>query len=133
MALLATGCGVRRSPLGDGGDPATADQDGGDELAPGDRDGGGDGGFAGLDGGGDKSLTPSCGQYRIPVTDQAPDVLVVLDKSGSMRESGHDRWGPSVAAVDGVVHSLPEVHFGLLTFPGDCASLPPDQQVACTA
>ncbi len=135
-AVLSTGCGVRRSSLGDGGEPATAeDEDGG----------GGDAGKTLLDagatnagdGGDDKAITTpsSCGDYRIPVSNQIPEVLVVLDKSGSMRDdAGVDRWAPSVAAVDGVTHSLPDVHFGLLTFPGDCASITdPNEQVLCMA
>jgi hypothetical protein len=134
LALLTAGCGVRRSPLGDGGEPTAVADDGGvDRLDPSDTDGGGGAASNGSDGGGDKSRPTSCGSYRIPVTNQTPEVLVVLDKSGSMREAGRDRWGPSVAAVDGVVHALPEVRFGLLTFPGDCSSLTnPDEQAACT-
>jgi hypothetical protein len=139
FVLTGASCGVHRNALGPDDDPA-ADSDGGEpraggatRLDPRSPDGGSS--SAGGDGGsGDKSGPRNCGLYQIPVTDQTPEVLVVLDKSGSMRGNGIDRWGPSVAAVDGVTHALPNVHFGLLTFPGDCSSLATsDEQFACSA
>lgn len=132
--LLWAGCGVRRSPLGPDGDPTSAPSDGGraGDAIPLDPTDGGNGGV-GLDGGSDKALLPpSCGSFRLPGASKSPDVLVVLDKSGSMRDEGHDRWAPSVAAIEGVVGALPEVQFGLLTFPDTCESLTsPEEQLAC--
>jgi hypothetical protein len=49
----------------------------------------------------------------------APDILIVLDRSGSMRNDGVDRWGPSVAGLKTITSSLQErVSFGLMAFPG---------------
>jgi Mg-chelatase subunit ChlD len=50
----------------------------------------------------------------------APDILIVLDRSGSMRNRGTDRWGPSVSALGTITSSLDEsVKFGLMVFPGE--------------
>jgi hypothetical protein len=49
----------------------------------------------------------------------SPDMLIVLDRSGSMRMGGVDRWGPSVAGLKTITASLQErVSFGLMAFPG---------------
>jgi hypothetical protein len=54
----------------------------------------------------------------------APHILIVLDRSGSMvglggaRNAGRNRWQPSVSAVQKVTSQLTEtVAFGLMTFP----------------
>ena len=45
-----------------------------------------------------------------------PDMLIVLDRSGSMGESG--RWEPSVSAVRSLTTQLQsKIHFGLALFP----------------
>jgi hypothetical protein len=49
----------------------------------------------------------------------SPDILIVLDRSGSMRMGGVDRWGPSVAGLKTITTSLQDrVSFGLMAFPG---------------
>ena len=53
------------------------------------------------------------------------NVLVVLDRSGSMRDLTVNRWDPSVKAVEELTAMLaPSLRLGLMTFPGDCAALP---------
>jgi Mg-chelatase subunit ChlD len=50
----------------------------------------------------------------------APDILIVLDRSGSMRNRNTDRWGPSVSALGTITSSLDDsVKFGLMVFPGE--------------
>jgi hypothetical protein len=47
---------------------------------------------------------------------QTPDMMIVLDRSGSMQEAG--RWQPSVSAVRRVTTELEtKIHFGLALFP----------------
>ncbi len=48
-----------------------------------------------------------------------PDMLIVLDRSGSMRSNGVNRWDPSVMALKSITSSLGgTINFGLLAFPG---------------
>lgn len=48
-----------------------------------------------------------------------PDILIVLDRSGSMRMNGVNRWDPSVSGITSIVSMLEDrVRFGLMMFPG---------------
>jgi Mg-chelatase subunit ChlD len=60
-----------------------------------------------------------CSSKTIPARIEAPDILIVLDKSLSMLAG---RWGPSVQAVnDFAAKYQGVVSFGLSTFPGNAA------------
>lgn len=59
-----------------------------------------------------------CDQVSIQARSNAPDILVVLDRSSSMRGQGVDRWTPSVMAVKTLTAELEgAVNFGLMLFP----------------
>lgn len=61
---------------------------------------------------------PSCDVLTISARPNAPDILIVLDRSTSMRSATVDRWGPSMRAVQSITAQLTEtVSFGLMTFP----------------
>jgi hypothetical protein len=75
-----------------------------------------------------------------------PDMLIVLDRSGSMRNNGVNRWDPSVSALKTLSTSLGgSINFGLMAFPGastvtaapmptqDCSGLDLIAQIACLA
>ena len=72
---------------------------------------------------GDASTDPSddtCEKLMLPANPNSPDILIVLDRSGSMSGlgGGPNRWMPSVAAIKQLTASLTEtVAFGLVTFP----------------
>jgi hypothetical protein len=55
-----------------------------------------------------------------------PDMLIVLDRSGSMKNGGVNRWDPSVSALKMITSSFgSSVSFGLLAFPGTAMNAPP--------
>jgi hypothetical protein len=70
-------------------------------------------------------------------------MLIVLDRSGSMRTNGVNRWDPSVMALKTLTSSLGStINFGLMAYPGksmaampaqDCSTLPLLDQIACYA
>jgi Mg-chelatase subunit ChlD len=76
-----------------------------------------------------------CEDYSVEVQSAAADVLVVLDRSGSMRDLTVNRWDPSVAALEELTEAIPgTVRLGLMTFPGDCLALPTlAEQTDCLA
>jgi von Willebrand factor type A domain len=79
-------------------------------ISGGNASGGGPGSLAG--GGTCESQTVQSGRV-------APDILIVLDRSLSMRMDGVNRWDPSVAGLKTITSMLQErVSFGLMTFPG---------------
>ncbi|MEY4515228.1 MAG: hypothetical protein RLZZ450_7350, partial [Pseudomonadota bacterium] len=66
----------------------------------------------------------TCDKVNLTGAPQSPDILIVLDRSGSMvglggmRNMGKNRWVPSVSAVKKLTSSLTEtVAFGLMLFP----------------
>jgi hypothetical protein len=72
------------------------------------------------------SDNPICGSLIVRARPVAPDMLIVLDRSGSMTPRFNatmtDRWNPSVAALKQVTEELQHViHFGLMTFPAKSA------------
>jgi hypothetical protein len=79
-----------------------------------------------------------CEVVHLMAQPTTPDILIVLDRSGSMAEEG--RWMPSVSAVRAITTELQtQINFGLALFPeapvipdvGRCLMLPPDQQTEC--
>lgn len=113
LALAGSGC---HSTLGPGG--------GDDNGTGGDDDGDGDGEFGAPDGG------PACEQST-PITieeAQPPDLLLVVDKSGSMADplgTGEQKWAVMRTALVQVVNSYAAgINFGLVLYPlGDeCAA-----------
>src|SRR4051812_35144173 len=64
----------------------------------------------------------------------APDMLIVLDRSGSMKKGSVNRWDPSVMAVKAVTAQLGGgISFGLMSFPqrdDDCGAGELDVKIA---
>lgn len=59
----------------------------------------------------------------------APDMLIVLDRSGSMRMGDVNRWDPSVSALKTITSSFGDsINFGLMAFPGRSATTPTSTQ-----
>jgi hypothetical protein len=111
-ALAAVGCGGDKSLYDD-----LAGKDGGRGLSGGKKDGG--------TGSGDDDV---CGKHSAVSDHAIPDMLIVLDRSGSMardgNDNGTDRWGGSVEALSGLVTKYSMgVNFGLMTFPGTTGGL----------
>jgi hypothetical protein len=118
IALLATGgCGA--STVGDGA------VGGGDDLAihapapdAGQPRGGGDGS---VDPGGSSDM--NCGGMQFAASRVAPNVMLVLDRSDSMKQpiapgSPTSKWQDLTAAMDTVIAQYdPQVRFGLDMFP----------------
>ena len=68
--------------------------------------------------GDDKVEENLCDQVSIQARSNAPDILIVLDRSSSMRGQGVDRWTPSVMAVKTLTGELEgAINFGLMLFP----------------
>src|SRR4051794_8213497 len=90
------------------------------------RGAGGDGGAGsgndglGQDGDGGSGSGPENGRSAAggPHNRVTPDILIVLDRSGSMEMNG--RWDPSVKGVESITAALDsQINFGLMTFPSD--------------
>jgi hypothetical protein len=67
---------------------------------------------------------PACDRLALNGRPKSPDVLIVLDRSGSMvgygepRNQGKNRWAPSMNAVKRLTSELNDtVSFGLMLFP----------------
>lgn len=59
-----------------------------------------------------------CEVVQLVADPQVPDMMIVLDRSGSMQEGG--RWMPSVSAVRKITQQLQSrIRFGLALFPED--------------
>lgn len=83
--------------------------------------GNGDGTDTGEDPNGDGDGTdgdgPACEEHVVNGSRGVPNVLIVLDRSGSMKDDG--RWGQAVGALKSVVSNLDTgIAFGLMMFPG---------------
>ncbi len=123
LMFLAWSCGGGEAPLPGSGDPNL-----GDALGDGDEDGTGGDGDSG-DGDGDGSSTGDgdgqnggsdgiCEEFGVFAKPTIPEMLIVLDRSGSMGR-GVDRWTPSVNAVNSLSSKFEDsVRFGLMVFPG---------------
>lgn len=60
-----------------------------------------------------------CSTFNIASGRVTPDMLIVLDRSSSMRGAGVNRWDPSVSGLKSITAALDdEVRFGLMAFPG---------------
>jgi Mg-chelatase subunit ChlD len=106
--------------LGCGSDTASNGSDTSSVLADGGIAGGGS-----TSGGGKYTGTgflddaSTCEAHDVDNGRVAPDILIVLDRSTSMRMRGVNRWDPSVSALKTITSSLDEsVKFGLMVFPG---------------
>lgn len=97
----------------DSSDDDSSDDDEGDDGATTRRDAGT--GTTRRDAG---KAPEGCGQTNFKTQPLIPDMLIVLDRSASMRTGGIDRWAPSVAAVKSLTTTFQaQVAFGLMTFP----------------
>lgn len=83
---------------------------------------GGDGGRGSIDGGsgsGNGTGNDICMATTVGTGRGSPDMLIVLDRSGSMRMGGVNRWDPSVSGIKAITASLGDrISFGLMAFPG---------------
>jgi len=79
-----------------------------------------------------------CEVVHLTAMPTTPDILIVLDRSGSMQRDG--RWQPSVSAVRTITTELQaQINFGLALFPEQvmvpdiaaCLNLPPAEQQPC--
>jgi hypothetical protein len=62
---------------------------------------------------------PLCQNIDISTGRVAPDVLIVLDRSSSMKTDMVNRWDPSVSGLTSITAKLEsQIRFGLMAFPG---------------
>lgn len=141
--LTALGCHASGIKPGGGGG-------GGGAIASGGSAGGaaeGSGGASGIDDGGGGGTAgvagaadgPTCGMKKFPLAKVPPDLMIVLDKSGSMRDlpdgtpcnqaacGPMSKWTQMTAAIDQVVMSTDDtIRWGIDFFPVDesCAVAP---------
>src|SRR5262245_22836317 len=86
---------------------------------------GGSGGSAGTPGGtGGSGGNPSCGAQNFALTaPPPPNMLLVLDKSGSMGDiiptDNNSKWTDLKTAIATLVMQDQQIRFGLMTFPSD--------------
>lgn len=77
------------------------------------------GGSPGSAAGGGTSGPGSCGSQAVNSGRITADILIVLDRSLSMKMNGVNRWDPSVSGIKSITGMLDDrVAFGLMTFPG---------------
>jgi hypothetical protein len=102
------------------------------DAGTGDSGGSGSTGNSGSAGSGGESPVddPYCQEYVVRAERTTPDMLIVLDRSGSMNPKGNttstDRWDGSRDAVIQVTGQFSdEIRFGLMTFPAwhDCSQI----------
>lgn len=64
------------------------------------------------------SVDTVCEVVRLTADPQIPQMMIVLDRSGSMGPEAGDRWDPSVSAVRRITEELESrIDFGLTLFP----------------
>ena len=147
VTALGTACSPKTGHAGSGGFPATgggsADQkdasltgSGSSGNGAGGTGNGGSSGFISIPDAvappADAELAADSGCEAVKDTrPDAPNVLILLDRSGSMYQPPVDRWDPAVAAISDLTSKLDaQVKFGLMEFPspastgvaGQCAS-----------
>jgi hypothetical protein len=129
LLLSAAGCGAS-----DGGSAAlgtnngNASANGGDNGSASNGGAGGSGAGSGSSAGGDDTDDGICKEYVVRADRATPDILIVLDRSGSMNPgsgSNTDRWTGSREAIVQVTGQFEDqIRFGLMTFPA--APMAPD-------
>lgn len=76
----------------------------------------------GANGSGDAAAAV-CESFQITSGHAVPDMLIVLDRSGSMKMGNVNRWDPSVAGITAITAELDSsIRFGLMAFPGGAGS-----------
>jgi hypothetical protein len=102
----------------DGGQPQARGAAAPNATTGGKKPGAGSGADAGGSG---ASADDTCASLLIPALPNSPQVLIVLDRSGSMlgnNNTNTDRWTPSSSAIAKITAQLDQaVEFGLLMFP----------------
>lgn len=116
LLYAVLGCGAddrSGNPFGDSDMGIGGSTAGGGGFISGGSASGATGGPGSLAGGG------TCEAQTVQSGRTAPDILIVLDRSLSMRMDGVNRWDPSVAGLKAITSMLQDrVSFGLMTFPG---------------
>jgi hypothetical protein len=86
-----------------------------------------------------------CQKLQVDTGRVTPDMMIVLDRSGSMKNRGVNRWDPSVAGLKAITASTEDaIRFGLMAYPGtggtsaqpavDCSTITDlVQQISCFA
>jgi uncharacterized protein YegL len=139
LLLGSAACSSDLGKLGDGKNMNPSTSGDGDKGGPGNGDGDtappitgdGDGDSSGGSGDGDGK---NCEEHAVRADPSTADMLILLDRSGSMREEM--RWEPSAAAMKAVTSKLEStIRFGLSLFPGDLGKGPcandPDPVTCC--
>lgn len=113
LALSLLACGDSEPGGGDGANNGSTGITGGTNAGT-----NATGGTAGNSGAGSGGSPNVCQQFTVSATPTTPDMLIVLDRSGSMKRDNVNRWDPSVSAVRAVTSMLEDrVRFGLMMFP----------------
>lgn len=141
LTIAALACGSEDTGLESKGGSSTADDDSDDDdddapkadAGP-KKDGGGPAAPIGGnddddDDGDDDDDETTCDSVTVQAKPNAPEILIVLDRSGSMIGAGAppgttvNRWDPSANAVKSITKELNEVvNFGLMLFPAPGAA-----------
>lgn len=117
------------SQQGDSGGPPAADA--GPDASPGGGSGGAMDGSLG-NGSPDGGHDGVCEEVAIGAKPTIPDMLIVLDRSTSMKTSAVNRWDPSVSALKSVTAQLDStIRFGLMMFPQPCGNSESIDDIAC--
>jgi len=132
LMLIAAGCGSQvdgtdvdnnGGPGGDGGATGGA-LNGGGTAGPTN----GTGGTGATAGGNSTGIDDDgkCEEFVAQAKPTTPDMLIVLDRSGSMKRDGTNRWDPSVSALKAVTSMLDDkIRFGMMMFPKACPANDP--------
>jgi hypothetical protein len=127
VLVLAAACGSSDPVTSGSGSSADGGSGTGTGTASGTGTSTGTGTGVGSDGG-----SGLCQVIQVDSTRVRPEMLIVLDRSSSMRNqsNGIDRWTPSVAGLKVITTNLDtRVDFGLMAFPGAEACAPGTVQV----
>lgn len=124
VLLAAAACGSSEQPQGRSDSNGDASPDSSQGASGGAMDGGGSGSLdptsSGASGSGDEDV---CEEVVIAAKPTIPDMMIVLDRSSSMKTAKVNRWDPSVAALKSVTAQLESsMRFGLMLFPRACAA-----------
>lgn len=116
FCAAACGEGEGEDTAGVGGEDGPDTSSGGGTRDASARDGGSQ---SVVSSGGD-GASELCDAIKLQSGRVAPDMLIVLDRSSSMRTREVNRWDPSVSGIKAFTSALDDrVNFGLMAFPGN--------------
>ena len=95
---------------------------GGDNAGNGGANGVANGTTPANNGGTSAGNPENCEELVARAMPTTPDMLIVLDRSRSMKDGNINRWDPSGSAVKAITSNLDDqIRFGLMLFPKPCA------------